>query len=49
VAAFVAVVDAGGFNAASRHLGLSAQAVQKAVDRMEAELEQNPIASAHVR
>jgi DNA-binding transcriptional LysR family regulator len=38
VAAFVAVVDAGGFNAASRHLGLSAQAVQKAVDRMEAEL-----------
>lgn len=38
VAAFVAVVDAGGYNAAARRLGLTAQALQKAVQNTEAEL-----------
>ena len=38
MAAFVAVVDAGGFAAAAPRLGLTAQAVQKAVAGMEAEL-----------
>ena len=38
VAAFVAVIDAGGFTAAARHLEVTPQAVQKAVAQMEAEL-----------
>lgn len=38
LAAFVAVVEAGGFNAAARRLGLTPNAVHKAVVNMEAEL-----------
>lgn len=38
LSAFVATVDAGGFAAAARRLGLSASAVGKAVSRMEARL-----------
>lgn len=38
IAAFVTVVDTGGFAAAAPHLGLTPQAVHKAIANMEAEL-----------